>query len=147
MSALTQFSFIIDNNPEHQLKTMTTQPGVYQMFSDADALLYVGKARNLRNRVSSYFRSSGLSAKTQVLMSKVKRIELTVTGSENEALILENTLIKQGRPRYNILLRDDKSYPYLLLDTSHDYPRLDLFRGKRAPKGCLLYTSPSPRDS
>jgi len=124
------------------LRHLTSHPGVYRMLGNDGEVLYVGKARNLKNRVSSYFRSGGLSPKTQVLMGQVINVEITVTHTESEALILENTLIKSLQPRYNILLRDDKSYPYIYLSSSQTYPRLTLHRGARKAKG--RYFGPYP---
>ncbi len=120
----------------------TTKPGVYQMFSSSGEILYVGKARNLKKRVSSYFRKSGLAPKTAALMTHVVRIEVITTHTENEALILESNLIKKHRPRYNILLRDDKSYPYIYLSANQAFPRLALHRGARNGKG--RYFGPYP---
>ncbi|ASP39787.1 excinuclease ABC subunit C [Bacterioplanes sanyensis] len=116
------------------LSTLTRRAGVYRMYDDAAELLYVGKAKNLKNRVSSYFRARGLNAKTVALVARIARIEITVTGSEAEALLLEQTLIKQHRPPFNILLKDDKSYPYLHL-SQHPFPRLSYRRGKRRGDG------------
>ena len=93
-------------------------------------VLYVGKAKNLRHRLSSYFRDSGMSAKTRALMRQVVDIDTTITHTETEALILENNLIKAHLPKFNILLRDDKSYPYIVL-SAHAFPRLSLHRGAR----------------
>ncbi|UJF24310.1 excinuclease ABC subunit UvrC [Suttonella sp. R2A3] len=112
------------------LSHVSTLPGVYQMRDDEGKVLYVGKAKNLRKRLSSYFRSSGLSVKTQALMERVVDIDTTITQSETEALILEGNLIKAHRPRFNILLRDDKSYPYIHLSV-HRFPRLSFHRGAR----------------
>lgn len=124
------------------LASLTSRPGVYRMHAENDSILYVGKARNLKKRVSSYFRSSGLPAKTQALMKQMRNITITVTHTENEALILENNLIKEFRPRYNILLRDDKSYPYIYLSTNADFPRLTFHRGAKKGKG--RYFGPYP---
>ncbi|MBC8520304.1 MAG: excinuclease ABC subunit UvrC [Gammaproteobacteria bacterium] len=120
----------------------TTRPGVYRMLNADGEILYIGKARNLKKRVSSYFRSSGLAPKTRALMSHVASVEVTTTHTENEALILESNLIKRHRPRYNILLRDDKSYPYIYLSTHTKFPRLGLHRGARNGKG--RYFGPYP---
>ena len=111
------------------------------MFNAKGDILYVGKAKNLKNRLQSYFRSTGLSVKTQALVSKIANIEVTPTRSEIEALLLEQGLIKSQKPPYNILLRDDKSYPYILI-TDHQYPRIDIHRGAKRKKG--LYFGPYP---
>ncbi|WP_126455108.1 excinuclease ABC subunit UvrC [Sulfuriflexus mobilis] len=124
------------------LASLTERPGVYRMHAEDDTILYVGKARNLKKRVSSYFRNSGLAPKTQALMQQMRTITVTVTHTESEALILENNLIKEFRPRYNILLRDDKSYPYICLSTEQDFPRLGFHRGGRRGKG--RYFGPYP---
>ena len=126
------------------LKTLTQRAGVYRMFAADGELLYVGKAKNLKNRVSSYFRARGLNSKTVALVSHIHHIEVTVTASEAEALLLEQTLIKQHRPQYNILLKDDKSYPYLHL-SDHEYPLLAYRRGKRRKSG--RYFGPYPNST
>lgn len=123
------------------LKHLTTRPGVYRMLDDEGTVIYVGKAKNLKNRVSSYFRSTGLSSKTRVMVAQIANIETTVTHTENEALILENNLIKELMPRYNILLRDDKTYPYLFI-SGDKFPRLSLHRGNKRKVG--KYFGPYP---
>lgn len=125
------------------LKSLTSLPGVYCMQDAEGKVIYVGKAKNLKKRVSSYFnRSQADSPKTQVMIKQVENIEVTVTHTENEALILENNLIKSYKPRYNILFRDDKSYPYLYLSTDHAYPHFRYHRG--ALKGKGKYFGPYP---
>ena len=123
------------------LATCSSHPGVYRMFDTAGSLLYVGKAKNLRKRLSSYFRKSGLAPKTAALVARIAQVETTITGNETEALLLEQTLIKEWRPPYNILLRDDKSYPYVLL-SDDAFPRLSLHRGSKRSKG--RYFGPYP---
>jgi excinuclease ABC subunit C len=128
-------------DPKAFLKTLTTRPGVYRMLDHAGKVLYVGKAGNLKKRVSSYFQRSVQVPKTQSLVSQIHGIEVTVTRTEGEALLLENNLIKELRPRYNILLRDDKSYPYIFL-SDHAYPRLAVHRGAKRARG--RYFGPYP---
>lgn len=124
------------------LKNVPSQPGVYQM-KDADGkVIYVGKAKSLDKRVSSYFRSNHGNTKTARLVEQIRDIEIIVTHTEGEALLLENNLIKALRPRYNILLRDDKSYPFIYLSVNEDYPRLSFHRGARRRKG--QYFGPYP---
>ena len=128
---------------EEYLKTLTSRSGVYRMVDAAGEVLYVGKALNLKKRVTSYFRSGGMgNSKTQAMVEQIQAIEVTVTHTENEALILENNLIKQLKPRYNILLRDDKSYPYIFLSSQQDFPRLEIHRGAKREKG--RYFGPYP---
>ncbi len=117
------------------LSNTTQQPGIYQMFGGDGGILYVGKAKNLKARLSSYFRKTGLTPKTQALVARIARIEVTLTASETEALILEQNLIKSNRPPYNILLRDDKSYPYIFISSGEDYPRISFHRGAKKKRG------------
>ncbi|MFA0812222.1 excinuclease ABC subunit UvrC [Microbulbifer epialgicus] len=127
------------------LSTVTRKPGVYQMFDADNKVLYVGKAKNLRNRLSSYFRSSGLTAKTMALVQRISNIEVTVTRSETEALVLEQSLIKSQRPPYNVMLKDDKGYPYIFLSSTDTFPRIAFHRGAKRKKG--RYFGPFPNAS
>lgn len=124
------------------LKAVTGKPGVYRMFDADGQLLYVGKANNLKKRLSSYFRKTGLSPKTAALVARIQHIDTTITANETEALLLEQSLIKVSRPLYNILLRDDKSYPHVYLSSGDAYPRLGLHRGAKKAKG--RYFGPYP---
>ena len=124
------------------LATLTKKPGVYRMLGADGDVLYVGKARNLRSRVTSYFRASGLASKTMALVAKIRDIEVTVTNSETEALLLEQSLIKRERPPYNVVLRDDKSYPYIHLTDHAHFPRLTFHRGSKRKRG--QYFGPFP---
>ncbi|MGB1884559.1 MAG: excinuclease ABC subunit UvrC [Gammaproteobacteria bacterium] len=118
-------------------------PGCYRMIDERGHVIYVGKARNLRKRVSSYFnRNTGHSPKVIAMVAVVKRFEVTTTANENEALILESNLIKDLKPRYNVVLRDDKSYPYIYAELDQDFPRLRFHRGARSGKG--RYFGPFP---
>ena len=127
---------------ESFLKTLPARPGVYRMLGDGDAVLYVGKARKLKNRVTSYFRGRAHEDRIQALLSQVRRIEVTVTASETEALLLEYNLIKRHRPRYNVVLKDDKSFPFIHLST-HRFPRLSFYRGSRRVAGQLFGPYPN----
>jgi len=124
------------------LKTLTAKPGVYQMLGKEESILYVGKAKNLKKRVSSYFQKT-TSTKTRVLMQQVVDIRIIVSRNENEALVLENNLIKTHHPQYNILFRDDKSYPYIYASTKQQFPRLDFYRGARKLPGKFFGPYPS----
>ena len=124
------------------LSNLSQHPGVYQMLGDEGEVLYVGKAKNLKKRVSSYFSGHSKDRKTMVLVKHIKDIDITVTSNENEAVLLECNLIKKHRPRYNVLLRDDKSYPYIVITTDQDFPRIDFYRGPR--KKDALYFGPYP---
>ncbi|MDT3663569.1 MAG: excinuclease ABC subunit UvrC, partial [Anaerobiospirillum sp.] len=117
------------------LKTVPNRPGCYRMYNDRDVVIYVGKAKDLKRRLSSYFLKQGHELKTRLLVAHIAHIEFTVTFSESEALILENELIKKYQPHYNILLRDDKSYPYLYLSTTHEFPGVYFHRGARNKAG------------
>ena len=117
------------------LKTVPNRPGCYRMYNDRDVVIYVGKAKDLKRRLSSYFLKQGHELKTRLLVAHIAHIEFTVTFSESEALILENELIKKYQPHYNILLRDDKSYPYLFLSTAHEFPGIYFHRGARNKAG------------
>ncbi len=122
--------------------TVPESPGVY-IYADVDGhILYVGKARNLKKRVQSYFRKTGLTPKTRLMVSKIAVAEVQQTRSESEALLLENNLIKDKKPRYNISLRDDKSFPYIRLTEHHDFPRFTFYRGSRSAPG--KYFGPYP---
>ncbi|MEO1204012.1 MAG: excinuclease ABC subunit UvrC, partial [Pseudomonadota bacterium] len=127
------------------LGNLTHRPGVYRMLDAKHKIIYVGKAADLKKRVSSYFQRSQQVTKTAAMMSVVDRVEVTVTNTEAEALLLEYNLIKQHRPRFNIVLRDDKSYPYIYASTDHAYPRLRFHRGARKGKG--RYFGPYPSAS
>ncbi|MEH6445883.1 MAG: excinuclease ABC subunit UvrC, partial [Oceanospirillaceae bacterium] len=129
-------------NSKEFLARLTTRPGVYQMLDEQGELLYIGKAKNLKNRVSSYFRKTGLTIKTQALVVKIANIDITITHGETEALLLEQNLIKQYRPPYNILLRDDKSYPFIFINDTEKYPSVTFHRGAKRRKG--RYFGPFP---
>lgn len=124
------------------LATTSSHPGVYRMFDETNQLLYVGKAKNLKKRLMSYFRKTGLAPKTAALVARIAHIETTITANETEALVLEQTLIKEHRPPYNILLKDDKSYPYVFLSTQDKFPRFTIHRGSKKQKG--KYFGPYP---
>ena len=129
------------------LEKMTHHPGVYQML-DADAtLIYVGKAKDLKKRVGSYFGKKPDSAKTRALVKQIHAINITVTRTEAEALLLESNLIKRHKPRYNVVLRDDKSYPYLYLSAKDTFPRLSFYRGAKSGSGQYFGPYPSAKSA
>jgi excinuclease ABC subunit C len=127
------------------LKNLTERPGVYMMKDAEDQIIYVGKAKNLKRRVSSYFKKRHDAIKTEAMVAQIASIEVTVTDTESEALILENTLIKRHKPRYNILFRDDKSYPYIFVSTGKKFPSLSYHRGAKRRVG--RYFGPFPNAS
>jgi excinuclease ABC subunit C len=120
---------------QHFLKNLSNHSGVYQMLAENEEVLYVGKAQNLKKRVASYFRADLKNPRIASLVKQIKNIKVIITHSDNEALLLENNLIKQLKPRYNVLFRDDKSYAYLYLSDDKDFPRLDFYRGPKQQNG------------
>lgn len=130
------------SNFKSYLQNLPELPGVYQILDIEKNILYVGKARNLKKRVSQYFHSTLANPKTSVLMEQANHIEVIITQTEREALLLENSLIKDKRPRYNVLLKDDKSYPYLFLSKGA-FPRLDFYRGSKNREGHYFGPFPS----
>ncbi len=139
---------IVDDNQEkfdinEFLKNLTRLPGIYKMLNEAGDIIYIGKAKNLKNRVSSYFRKGTASAKQQVMVAKIVSIEIAVTHTEAEALLLESQLIKKHKPRYNICLRDDKSYPYIFISSEQSFPQITSHRGAKKKKGDYYGPYPS----
>jgi len=133
-------------DPKPFLANLSQRPGVYRMIAANGEVLYVGKARNLKNRVGTYFTGSKAhAAKTMAMVSQIASIEVTATASETEALLLEYNLIKRHRPRYNVTLRDDKSFPYLYITTEQDYPRISFYRGSRKLPGRFFGPYPNAR--
>ncbi|HEX4619880.1 MAG TPA: GIY-YIG nuclease family protein, partial [Steroidobacteraceae bacterium] len=131
---------MFDHKP--YIAALPRRPGVYRMFGAGHELLYVGKARSLRDRVGTYFAAGNVNPKVQALTAQITAIEVTVTNSETEALLLEYNLIKEHKPRFNVVLRDDKSFPYIRLDARHEFPRLTFYRGPRTAPG--RYFGPFP---
>ncbi|OZS43043.1 excinuclease ABC subunit C [Photobacterium sanguinicancri] len=125
------------------LMTVTHQPGVYRMYDATGEVIYVGKAKDLKKRLSSYFRANVAGEKTRALVKNINKVDVTVTHTETEALILEHNYIKLYLPKYNVLLRDDKSYPYIFL-SHHKHPRLSIHRGTKKRKGEYFGPYPNP---
>jgi excinuclease ABC subunit C len=125
------------------LKALTHKPGVYRMLDTTGTVLYVGKARDLKKRVSSYFGSKAHHPKVMALMERADDVQVTITASEAEALLLELNLIKQHQPYFNVLLRDGKGYPYIHVSTDQTYPRFSFYRGSRKAKGSFLGPFPN----
>lgn len=128
-------------DPKTFLNTVTSQPGVYRMYDASGTVIYVGKAKDLKKRLSSYFRLQVSSRKTETLVKNIAQIDVTVTHTETEALLLEHNYIKLYQPRYNVLLRDDKSYPLIFL-SADNHPRISIHRGAKHAKG--EYFGPFP---
>ena len=129
-------------------KTLPNQPGVYQMEDDEGQILYIGKAKKLSKRVINYTNLNNLTRRLQRMVSLTKKMNFFVTNTEIEALLLECNLIKRHKPRFNIILRDDKSFPYILINKEHKYPRLQKYRGTKKIKGDYFgpFVSPSVAD-
>ena len=132
----------IDCQTEGFLVNLPENPGVYKYFNAANSLLYVGKAKNLRKRISSYFQKHHSDNKTRVLVKQIKFVEVLLVDSELDALLLENNLIKENKPRYNILLKDDKTYPWICL-TKEPFPRIFSTRNRHATNA--EYFGPFPK--
>jgi excinuclease ABC subunit C len=129
--------------PERLIRHLTHRPGTYEMLDAEGRVIYVGKAKDLRRRVSSYFQGRAQNAKTMVMVNAIADVRVTVTRTEAEALMLEYNLIKQHSPRFNVLLRDDKSYPFIHVSTDHPYPRLSFYRGPRRRTGRMFGPYPN----
>lgn len=130
-------------DPQSFLKTLTHRPGVYKMLDREGQVIYVGKAKNLKKRVSSYFLNKDAAPKQQALVARIASIEVTITHTEGEALLLESQLVKRIQPRYNISLRDDKSFPYIHVTTQQAFPRIGFYRGSRRKQGRFFGPYPS----
>ena len=132
-------------NIEEELKKLPDKPGVYLMHDKNDTVIYVGKAVVLKNRVRSYFRKTNKTARIEKMVSLIDHFEYIVVGSEDEALILECNLIKKYRPKFNVLLKDDKTYPYIKIDMKSDYP--GVFMTRRVQNDGAKYFGPYPNVS
>ena len=130
-------------DPQALVANLTHRPGAYRMIDASGEVIYIGKAKNLRRRVGSYFQGRAQDSKTMTMVRQVADIDVTVTRTETEALILEYNLIKRHKPRFNVVLRDDKSYPYIYVSTEQEFPRLSFYRGPRKKKGHLFGPYPS----
>ena len=123
---------------KQKIPHLTKNPGVYKMLGEKNEILYVGKARNIPNRLKSYVADSHLPIRTERMLSLTKNLETTTTASESEALLLEANLIKKHKPRFNILLRDDKSFPYIFIGHKDKWPQLTKLRGKKIETAIIL---------
>lgn len=130
------------SNDVNSIKNISLQPGVYLFSDNNHKVLYVGKAKSLRKRLMSYY-GRQLSGKTQVLMEQVATVDINITATEHAALLLEAKLIKEKKPKYNILLKDDKSYPYVAVSRQHSFPSIEIFRGKKKKRN-ITYFGPYP---
>lgn len=130
-------------DPQDFLKTVPHKPGVYRMLSKDAEVLYVGKAKDLRNRLSSYFRGTIANSRIFAMVKQICNVEIAITATEAEALLLESNLIKKHSPRYNILLKDGKGYPYIYISTKQDWPRIQFYRGSRKLPGQFFGPYPS----
>lgn len=139
---MTEVATPQDSDPTTLLRSLPARCGVYRFLDEQSSVLYVGKANNIKSRVLSYFRPTGLATKTMRLVERTKDIQFTVTESETEALLLEQSFIKREKPPFNVLLRDDKSYPYILI-TDHEYPQIKRHRGRTHDRGTFFGPYPS----
>ena len=121
-----------------KILNLTNNPGVYKMLSEKNEILYVGKAKNIPNRLKSYVSESYLPIRTERMLSLTRKLETTTTSNESEALLLEANLIKKHKPRFNILLRDDKSFPYIFIGEKDKWPQLTKLRGKKIEMAIIL---------
>jgi excinuclease ABC subunit C len=126
------------------IKTLPNRPGVYRMIDAKGEVIYVGKARSLKNRVMSYTRLGGHTNRIAAMIALTSNMEFVTTESEAEALLLEANLIKKHKPRYNVVLRDDKSFPYILIARDHRVPQLAKHRGASRSSTILIFRVPSP---